>query len=192
MALPTFVSQNIGAGEYERAKKGAAVGTISSMILAELVGILDFIWAPYAMRIFVNAPEAIEFGVIHCRTTALFFFLLAFSHCAAEVMRGCGKSFMPMAAMLAFWCGVRILYVSIAIQIVPCPDHFLGVSADLVLKLRSLFRVPGAHGLEKAVMEERKKGTVPSVYGVHGFCTRGLLPPAGEGMRRPGRPPAGS
>lgn len=34
-------------------------------------------------------------------------------------MRGCGKSFMPMAAMLAFWCGVRILYVSIAIQIVP-------------------------------------------------------------------------
>ena len=119
MALPTFVSQNIGAGEYERAKKGAAVGTISSMVLAELVGILYFIWAPYAMRIFVNAPEAIEFGVIHCRTTALFFFLLAFSHCAAGVMRGCGKSFMPMAAMLAFWCGVRILYVSIAIQIVP-------------------------------------------------------------------------
>ena len=119
MALPTFVSQNIGAGEYERAKKGAAVGTISSMILAELVGILYFMWAPYAMRIFVNAPEAIEFGVIHCRTTALFFFLLAFSHCAAGVMRGCGKSFMPMAAMLAFWCGVRILYVSIAIQIVP-------------------------------------------------------------------------
>lgn len=74
------------------------------MILAELVGILYFIWAPYAMRIFVNAPEAIEFGVIHCRTTALFFFLLAFSHCAAGVMRGCGKSFMPMAAMLAFWC----------------------------------------------------------------------------------------
>ena len=45
------------------------------------------------------------------------------------------------------------------------PDHFLGVSADLVLKLRGLFRVPGAHGLEKAVMEERKKETISSVYG---------------------------
>ena len=52
MALPTFVSQNIGAGEYERAKKGAAVGTISSMILAELVGILYFIGAPYAIDVY--------------------------------------------------------------------------------------------------------------------------------------------
>ena len=105
---------------YERAKKGAAVGTISSMILAELVGILYFYVGSLCDEdLCKRLRRPIEFGVIHCRTRRCFLFLLAFSHCAAGVMRGCGKSFMPMAAMLAFWCGVRILYVSIAIQIVP-------------------------------------------------------------------------
>ena len=40
MALPTFVSQNIGAGNYQRAKKGARFGIVSGMVMAELVGII--------------------------------------------------------------------------------------------------------------------------------------------------------
>lgn len=119
MALPTFISQNLGAREYARAKKGAAFGILSGMILAELVGVLLYAGAPYALRFFVDSAEAVEFGVIHSRTVAPFFFLLAFSHCAAGVMRGCGKSFVPMFTMLAFWCGVRIVYVTLAVRLFP-------------------------------------------------------------------------
>lgn len=119
MALPTFVSQNIGAGKYQRAKKGARFGIISGMAMAELVGIIFYIGCPVALRMFVDSAKAIEFGVIHARTVSLFFFLLAFSHCAAGVLRGCGKSVIPMAAMLAFWCGVRIVYVTMALRIIP-------------------------------------------------------------------------
>ena len=50
---------------------------------------------------------------------APFFFVLAFSHCAAGVMRGCGKAFVPMMTMLLFWCGVRILYVTLAVKEFP-------------------------------------------------------------------------
>ena len=39
MALPTFISQNLGARQYDRAKKGAAFGILSGMALAELVGV---------------------------------------------------------------------------------------------------------------------------------------------------------
>ncbi len=119
MALPTFISQNIGAGKYQRAKKGAKFGILSGMVTAELVGILFYIGCPAAIRLFVDSAKAIEFGVIHARTVSLFFFLLAFSHCAAGVLRGCGKSVIPMAAMLAFWCGVRIVYVTAALKIIP-------------------------------------------------------------------------
>lgn len=112
MALPTFVSQNLGAGRPDRAKRGAVFGTLFGMVTAEMVGIIFFLWCPFALRFFVTAKDAITFGTIQARTVSLFFFLLAFSHCAAGVLRGCGRSFIPMAAMLAFWCGVRIVYVT--------------------------------------------------------------------------------
>lgn len=119
MVLPTFISQNLGAGKGERARKGAVFGIASGMVLAELVGVIIYVWAPYALRFFVNAQEAVEYGVIHARTVAPFFFLLAFSHCVAGVMRGCGKAFVPMVTMLLFWCGVRIIYVTLALRQFP-------------------------------------------------------------------------
>ena len=119
MVLPTFISQNLGAGKQDRAKKGAAFGILSGMVLAELVGVVIYLWAPYALRFFVNSQDAVEYGVIHARTVAPFFFLLAFSHCVAGIMRGCGKAFVPMITMLLFWCGVRIVYVTLAVQVFP-------------------------------------------------------------------------
>ncbi len=119
MTLPTYISQNLGAGKVSRAKKGALFGILSGMLMAEAVGILCYFGSQYALRIFVDVPEAVTYGEIHARVVSLFFFLLAFSHCAAGVLRGCGKSIVPMITMLAFWCGVRILYVIQALKIFP-------------------------------------------------------------------------
>lgn len=118
MTLPTFISQNLGAGKPDRAKKGAAFGIISGMVLAEAVGVLCYFGSKYALRMFVDVPEAIAFGEIHAKVVSLFFFLLAFSHCAAGVLRGCGKAIVPMITMLSFWCGVRIIYVTQALKVV--------------------------------------------------------------------------
>lgn len=154
MVLPTFISQNLGAGEYERAKKGAAFGTLSGMILAEMVGVIVYVWAPYALRFFVNSEEAVGYGVIHARTVAFFFFLLAFSHCAAGVMRGCGKAFVPMITMLLFWCGVRIIYVTIAVKQFPVFQTIswaypLTWSLSSVTFLAALFKLDWVHAFEK-------------------------------------------
>ena len=119
MSLPTFVSQNLGAGNVERVKKGSVFGIIVGVITAELLGIIIYFTASDSVKIFVDTVESIEFGSIHARVTSLFFFLLAFSHCAAGVLRGYGKAFIPMAAMLAFWCGVRVLYVTSILNIIP-------------------------------------------------------------------------
>ncbi len=119
MSLPTFVSQNLGAGKYDRAKRGAFWGTAVGVLIAEAIGVLFFLLAPWAIRFFVDSEKAVEFGTIHAQIVAFFFCLLAFSHCAAGVLRGCGKAFIPMVTMLAFWCGVRILYVTIATRFFP-------------------------------------------------------------------------
>lgn len=117
MALPTFISQNLGAKEYGRAKKGAAIGILSGAVFAELIGVVLYFMAPYALRIFVNAEEAIYYGTIHGKTVAFFFFMLAVSHCCAGALRGCGKSVVPMIVMLASWCGIRIIYVTAALKV---------------------------------------------------------------------------
>ncbi len=119
MALPTFISQNLGAGEYERARKGAAFGIGFGMVLAEAVGAVIFLASPYLLKLFIQTPESIVFGRTHARVVTLFYALLAFSHCAAGVLRGCGKAVVPMVTMLAFWCAVRILYVALAIAVRP-------------------------------------------------------------------------
>lgn len=113
MAITTFVSQNLGAREYERTKKGARFGMLCSIILAEVIGVLIFITAPLLTRAFTAEPDAIWFGVQKARTCALFYCLLALSHCIAAVLRGAGRAVIPMVTMMAFWCIVRVAFLSI-------------------------------------------------------------------------------
>ena len=154
MVLPTFISQNLGAKEYKRAKKGAAFGVLSGMLLAELIGVVFYLWAPYALRFFVDSEEAVAYGTIHSRVVAPFFFLLAFSHCAAGVMRGCGKAFVPMITMLLFWCGVRIVYVTMAVEVFPVFQTIswaypLTWSLSSLTFLIALFKLDWTHAFEK-------------------------------------------
>ena len=118
MALTTYVSQNLGAGEYDRAKKGSRFGIITSLLLAELIGVLMYLFAPQLTSIFTETPEVIALGVEQARTISLFYCLLAFSHAVASVCRGAGKAFVPMTIMLVFWCVVRIPYITTVMHFV--------------------------------------------------------------------------
>lgn len=50
---------------------------------------------------------------------ALFYCFLAFSHCIAGIMRGAGKSAVPMFVMLVSWCIIRITYITITVHFIP-------------------------------------------------------------------------
>jgi Na+-driven multidrug efflux pump len=119
LSIPTFISQNLGARQYERAKKGARFGVLSAVVLAELVGIFFYLFAPALISFFVSEPESVRLGASYARVTSLFYFLLAFAHATAGVMRGCGKAVVPMANMLIFWCGIRIVYVTTILHFIP-------------------------------------------------------------------------
>lgn len=122
MALTTFIGQNLGAKKFDRAKAGAKFGIFCSVIMAEIIGVLIWILAPYCIDLFIEgdgAEEVIALGTRQCRTEALFYCLLAFSHCIAGICRGAGKANIPMFIMLACWCLVRIVYISIAVHFIP-------------------------------------------------------------------------
>lgn len=122
MALTTFVGQNLGARQTERTKKGARFGILCSMALAEGIGIVMFILAPILIAAFNRDPQVIAIGTARARSSALFFFLLAFSHCMAAILRGAGKAIVPMLVMLLTWCLARVTFITAAVRIFPVID----------------------------------------------------------------------
>ncbi len=113
-ALSTFVGQNLGAKKYERVKSGVRFGVICSCLMAEVIGILSYLFAPELIGMFTDAEESIHLGAQHMRTICLFYALLAFSHCIAGVLRGAGRATVPMFTMLGCWCVLRVSYITIA------------------------------------------------------------------------------
>lgn len=119
MALTTFISQNLGAKKYERVKKGARFGILCSVTLAEVIGILIYIFSPTLIAAFNDDPQVVAFGVIQAHTVTLFYCLLAYSHCLAGIFRGCGRSIVPMLVMMVCWCIIRVSYITIIVRYIP-------------------------------------------------------------------------
>ena len=124
LALTTFVGQNLGAREFERTRKGAKFGVMMTVILAELIGLVVFIFAPVFVSAFDTTPEVVEFGVLKARTIALFYCLLAFSHGIASILRGSGRAVVPMVIMMVCWCIIRVTFLLI---VVPLTGNILAV-----------------------------------------------------------------
>ncbi|MEQ2456364.1 MATE family efflux transporter [Flavonifractor hominis] len=119
LALSTFVSQNIGAKRYDRVREGMRFGLLCSPLLAEGIGLIIFALAPVLISAFNSEPEVLAFGVADARTVALFYCLLAFSHCCAGILRGMGRPIVPMTIMLSVWCVLRITYITITVRLIP-------------------------------------------------------------------------
>lgn len=118
MAITTFVSQNLGAREYQRTRKGIRFGAFCTLISAELLGVLLFFFAEPATALFDSNPEVIAYGVARAHVVCLFFFLCAFTHFMSSVLRGVGKPLVPMMVFLICWCVVRILFLMITSQFI--------------------------------------------------------------------------
>jgi putative MATE family efflux protein len=118
MAMTTFIGQNLGAGQYDRAKSGARFGIFTSVLMAELIGVIFFTFAPILVGMFNRDPEVVRYGVTQARVQSLFYCLLAFSHVIAGICRGAGKAVVPMVVMLSVWCVFRIMYITAVMKLV--------------------------------------------------------------------------
>ena len=117
-ALSTFVGQNLGAHQHSRVKKGVWFGLGCSCVMAQIIGLLSYFFAPQLIGLFNDSADVIGYGVRHMQAISLFYCLLAFSHCMAAVMRGAGKATVPMFTMLACWCVFRVTYITVAVRFI--------------------------------------------------------------------------
>lgn len=118
MALTTFISQNKGADKMDRVQQGTRFGLFVSLVIVEITGLLVYIFAPELIALFNRDATVISFGVARARVSALFYFLLGFSHIVSAILRGIGKPVMPVVVMLVCWCAVRVITLMTLGQVV--------------------------------------------------------------------------
>lgn len=123
MGLTTFIGQNLGAGKTDRAKRGAKFGILAGIVMAECIGVIIFLLGPKLIGLFNADPEVIRIGMLQCRTESLFYFALAFSHCASGIMYGADRGIVPMCSMMGVWCVFRICYITILMKM----NHSIGL-----------------------------------------------------------------
>lgn len=156
MALTTFIGQNLGAGQFDRAKQGARIGILCSMAMAELIGVALFFLAPYAMRLFNDDPAVVAIGVRQSHIEALFFCFLAFAHGVSAVLRGAGRAQVPMYTMLGCWCILRVSYITLALKVWPDIATIFWAypitwSVSCVVFLIYYLKADWVHALEKSL-----------------------------------------
>ena len=144
------------AKQYDRAKKGAKSGILCSISIAELIGITIYTAAPVLIAAFNRDPDVIHYGVMQARTIALFYCLLAFTHCIAAVLRGSGNAAVPMIVLLCVWCLFRVSYITLAVRLIPDIRvifwaYPLTWSISSVIFLFLFLRGNWVHGFEKKV-----------------------------------------
>lgn len=113
MAAMTFVGQNIGANNIQRARKGANRALLMGLISTALLLIPIVISAPNVVTFFISESEVdvIKYGTLFLRYISPFYILCTFNQVYGSALRGAGKSQIPMFIMLFSFVFFRQIYL---------------------------------------------------------------------------------
>jgi len=112
MSGAAFLSQNIAAGEYKRAKKAMSFLFVTAVLFIEIAGILTFLFAPSIIRMYCPHIDVVHFGSDRLRVVSLFYFLVGFCHVSSAIMRATGRERQSMLVMVFCWFLARILLLA--------------------------------------------------------------------------------
>lgn len=113
MAVTTFVGQNIGAKKYDRVKKGAYITYILATITIGIFVVVMYFFGKDFIAIFNQEKEVIEAGRLMQLIFLPFYLFLPINQIINGVLRGAGKSTIPMYIMVFSFVILRQIYLFI-------------------------------------------------------------------------------
>ena len=125
-ASTTFVGQNWGAKQPERARRGVRYGLLMSLGCMLLCGALMLIFARPLLHLITQEEPVLDFGERFIRIITPFYVTICFNQLFAGALRGIGSATAPMLIMLGSFVGFRQLYLFVADLI--WGQNFLAVS----------------------------------------------------------------
>lgn len=107
----SFMSQNYGAGKYDRINK-IVVRTLGTVIVVGVVlGNLVVFNAKPLLGLYTSSPKVIEAGILRISVVCGTYCLCGMMDVMVGCLRGLGYSVMPMLVSLVGACGLRLLWI---------------------------------------------------------------------------------
>ena len=111
LASTTFVGQNLGKGNVQRARKGVATALAIACTSTVLLMIPVLIFAPHLVYFFNKEAEIIQFGTMFLHWLTPFYVLCCMNQIFAGALRGSGNATAPMIIMLSSFVFFRQAYL---------------------------------------------------------------------------------
>lgn len=111
MAITTFVGQNIGAKKYDRVKKGAYITTFLAMLTIGCFVIIMYFFGKDFIALFNQEKDVIEAGRLMQLVFLPFYIVLPINQVINGVLRGAGRSAVPMYVMIFSFVVLRQIYL---------------------------------------------------------------------------------
>lgn len=119
LAATTFVGQNLGTGQVDRAKKGIRTAFWISEISTIVLMIPVLVFSPQLVAFFNAKPEVVAYGTRILRVITPFFLCTCNNQVYSGALRGAGNSTAPMVIMLSSFVVFRQIYMFIVSRIFP-------------------------------------------------------------------------
>ena len=113
LASTTFVGQNLGCNQVERAKKGVRTALTMAVTSTIILMIPIVIFAEPVVAFFNAKPEVVEYGSMLLRYITPFYVVCCFNQIYSGALRGAGNSKAPMVIMLSSFVAFRQVYLFI-------------------------------------------------------------------------------
>ncbi len=100
-SMSAFTSQNYGAGNYDRVKKGFKTGTAMMTVCGLLFTALLVLGATPIFSLFISEPEIIAGGTVYLRIVGLSELFMSYELATGGAFNGLGQTRLPAAVGLA-------------------------------------------------------------------------------------------
>ena len=110
-SVTTFVSQNYGAGKYDRIVASFRYCLWSAVAMNVFFAGIILLFAPSLVAIYNPDPEVVRFGVSRLSMIAFTYALCTLMDVITGTLRGLGHSVRPAIVTLAGACLLRVLWV---------------------------------------------------------------------------------
>ncbi|MDO5811905.1 MAG: MATE family efflux transporter [Bacillota bacterium] len=111
MAITTFVGQNIGAKQYNRVKKGAYITTLLATLTIGCFVVIMYFFGRDFIALFNQEKDVIDAGRLMQLTFLPFYIFLPINQVINGVLRGAGRSAVPMYVMIFSFVFLRQIYL---------------------------------------------------------------------------------
>jgi len=111
LASTTFVGQNLGCNQVDRARHGVSRALVMAMGCTALLMIPVEVFAPYLVGFFNGKAEVVAYGTTLLRWMSPFYILCCINQIIAGALRGAGNSRAPMLIMIGSFVGFRQCYL---------------------------------------------------------------------------------